>query len=65
MPRPTTLPDPWLSLARKLGGVGALARELGGVTPGTIYRWAHGLMRMNGAARLLFVALCERHKVEP
>jgi DNA-binding transcriptional regulator YiaG len=64
MPRPTTLPEPWISLARKLGGVQGLADALG-VAPNTIYRWAHGQRKLSGPARLLFFALCRAHKVEP
>jgi len=62
MPRPTTLPAPWLSLARKLGGVGALAVAMG-VTPRTINRWAKCEMWMSGSARVLFLALCREHKI--
>ena len=62
MPRPTTLPAPWLSLARKLGGVQCLADAMG-VTPRTINRWAKGEMWMSGSARVLFLALCREHKI--
>lgn len=33
MPRPIALSSPWKDLAEKLGGVGELARSLGGVDP--------------------------------
>lgn len=39
--RPITLPGPIGALAKKVGGVGALAEELG-VTPRTVRRWASG-----------------------
>ena len=56
MARPTTLPEPWRSMAAKLGGVQALADALG-VTPLTIRRYASGEIKMGGAARKLFDAL--------
>jgi len=58
MSRPTTLPEPWRSLAEKLGGVQALADRLG-ITTRTINRWANGQMGMSGTARKLFEALCQ------
>ena len=42
MPRPTALPEPWRSLAAKLGGVEALAKILE-VDTRTIRRWAEEL----------------------
>ena len=56
MGRPTTLPEPWRSLALRLGGVQALA-DYFGVTPRTIGRWAAGDMRMSGPARKMFEAV--------
>lgn len=41
MPRPSTLPEPWRSMADKLGGVQALADALHS-DPRTINRWATG-----------------------
>lgn len=41
MPRPTSLPEPWRSLADKLGGVQALADVLL-CDPRSIHRWACG-----------------------
>jgi hypothetical protein len=54
--RPITLPEPWASLARELGGVSFLALCLG-VGVRTVHRWAHGgrtttLQREAAAARL-------------
>lgn len=40
MTRPTTLPEPWRSLAERCGGVVALAARLG-VDRRTIGKWAH------------------------
>lgn len=51
MGRPTTLPSPWLELADAAGGVGKLAAMLG-VSPMTIWRWAHGKASMSGPAKL-------------
>jgi DNA-binding transcriptional regulator YdaS (Cro superfamily) len=54
--RPSTLPEPWRSLALGAGGVGALADRFG-VSPQTVYRWAHGLMAMRGPAKKILDAL--------
>ena len=56
MPRPTTLPEPFLSLAQKLGGVQALADALG-VTRRTLNRYGTGEIKMGGSARILFLRL--------
>lgn len=50
--RPTTLPEPWRSLAAKLGGVAELAKALGTV-PRTINDWAAGVRVPRGPAWLL------------
>lgn len=63
MPRPTTLPEPWRSLAAKLGGVQALADALG-VVPLTVRRWGSGEMKMSGPARKLYEALLREHKID-
>ena len=52
MPRPTTLPEPWRSLAAKLGGVQALADRLHASTR-SIHQWAHGERRPNRQAQAL------------
>ena len=39
--RPSTLPEPWHTLAEKCGGVGELAERLG-VAVRSINYWAHG-----------------------
>lgn len=41
MSRVISLPEPWATLARALGGVGALAEALD-VEPRTVHRWATG-----------------------
>lgn len=64
MPRPTTLPAPWDALAERLGGVGKLAEALG-ATPRSINRWARSEMAMNGAAKKLFLTLCQKYKLTP
>ena len=64
MPRPTTLPEPWLSLAKKLGGVGALAVALG-TTPRTINQWAHGTRTPRGTARVAILAIFVNNKLAP
>ena len=60
MPRPITLASPWKDLAEKLGGVGELAKSLGGVDPTTLRRWAQGRMP-NRSARVLIVGLFKKH----
>ena len=42
MPRPTELPEPWRSMAEKLGGVQAIADVLE-VDVRTVRRWAEEL----------------------
>lgn len=59
MSRPTTLPEPWRSLADKLGGVQALADALHS-DPRTVGRWAAGERTPRGPARALVDALCKR-----
>ena len=39
--RPSTLPEPWHTLAEKAGGVGELAERLG-VSVRALRDWAHG-----------------------
>ena len=56
MPRPTTLPEPWRSLAEMAGGVGALAEKFG-VTPGAISHWAWGRRPLSGPAKIIFEQL--------
>ena len=63
MPRSTTLPEPWRSLAERLGGVGALA-EAFGVERLTVRRWAKGERKLEGPAKKLFEALLREHKIE-
>lgn len=56
MPRPTTLPEPWRSLAVKLGSVQALADSLH-ASPRSVHQWAHGTRKPNGQAQALIDAL--------
>lgn len=53
MPRPSTLPEPWRSLALKLGSVQALADALG-VHRSAINRYALGQMKMKKSVQILF-----------
>ena len=62
MPRPIALPEPWKTLAEKLGGVGALAESLGGVDPTTLRRWARGRLP-NCSARALILAVFKKHGI--
>lgn len=64
MPRPTTLPEPWRTLADKLGGVSALADALG-TGPRTVNNWATGGRSPRGTARIAITALFRRHRIEP
>ena len=63
MPRPTTLPEPWRTLAACLGSVQALADALG-TTPRTINGWASGNRRPTGTARLTIRMLFYSHRIE-
>ena len=56
MPRPTTLPEPWRTLAVRLGGVQALADALHS-SPRTIRQWAHAQRRPQGPAQAAIAAL--------
>jgi len=56
MTRKITLPEPWKSLAVKMGGVGKLADYLG-VAPNTLYRWAHGKHKVPGPAKVLLAQM--------
>ena len=63
MPRPTTLPEPWRSLAAKLGGVGALADALG-ADRRTVTRWASGDRQPSHTAQIAIDALFRREGIE-
>lgn len=60
MPRPSTLPEPWRTLAVRLGGVQALADALHS-SPRTVHQWAHGQRRPQGPARAAIQALFAAH----
>lgn len=53
MARPSTLPEPWRSMALKLGSVQALADKLG-VHRSAINRYALGQMEMKKSVQILF-----------
>ena len=60
MTRPTTLPEPWRTLAARLGGVQALADALHSSTR-AVRQWAHGQRRPQGPARAAIEALFAAH----
>jgi transcriptional regulator with XRE-family HTH domain len=62
--RPTTLPEPWRSLAAKLGGVQALAEALG-TSRRTLDHWARGDRTPGGTAQVAISALFRAHHLEP
>lgn len=64
MPRPTTLPEPWRSLAAELGGVKALAEVLL-CDPRTVARWAHGERTPDRRAREWILAAFHQAKIQP
>lgn len=64
MSRPCNLPEPWASLAEKLGGVQSLADELHSATR-TVRQWAHHERTPRGPARALVLELFGRHGVHP
>lgn len=63
MPRPSTLPAPWSTLADICGGVGRLSLALG-CTPRTLLRWSHGQHTPEGPARVLIRQTFESHGLE-
>jgi DNA-binding transcriptional regulator YdaS (Cro superfamily) len=52
MPRPTTLPEPWRSLALRLGGVQALADALH-ASARSVHHWAHGTRKPSRQAQAM------------
>ena len=64
MAPPILLPEPWSTLARKLGSTVALALELrcSGVT---LRRWAHGTQPPGPQALAWIAATFRKHKVPP
>lgn len=64
MPRPTTLPDPWRSLAAKLGGVQALADALGAGLR-TVNDWAAGRRSPRGPSLALIQRVFRDHRLKP
>jgi uncharacterized membrane-anchored protein len=64
MPRPTTLPEPWRSLAERLGGVQALADALHSA-PRTIRQWAHHERTPGRLASAAILALFLAHSIPP
>ena len=64
MPRPTTLTEPWRSLAERLGGVQALADALHSA-PRSVRQWAAGERRPRGPVLALLAQLLERYGLTP
>ena len=64
MGRPTTIPEPWRSLAARLGGLQALASALHS-DPRTVTRWAAGDREPRGPALALIRALFRQHQIPP
>lgn len=64
MPRPTTLPEPWRTLAVRLGGVYALALALYS-DERTVRRWARRERLPRGPAVARIAELFRRYHMEP
>jgi hypothetical protein len=62
MPRPSTLPEPWLSLAASYGGVEKLA-EACGVRRQAIYRWAKWGRKPGAITRTAINGMARRRKI--
>jgi len=62
--RPATIAEPWLSLAQKLGGVGAMAAEFKSARR-TINQWAQCQRTPNRLTQAFIVALFIKHGIEP
>lgn len=63
MGHPITLPGPIGELAKKIGGVGILANEVG-VSTRTLFRWAKVGITSKMGMKLL-VQLCNCHQIDP
>ena len=64
MARPSTLPEPWRTLAARLGGVQALADALHSSTR-AVRQWAHIQRIPQGPARAAIAALFAAHGMQP
>lgn len=64
MPRPSTLPEPWLSLANQLVGVRGLSEALF-CDPRTVNRWAHKQTTPDVRTQAFIGKLFENHGIEP
>jgi len=56
MPRPTTLPEPWQTLAARVGGVQALADRFC-VVPSSVYYWSRQQRGMSRMAKMVLQQL--------
>jgi len=61
--RPSTLPEPWRTLAARVGGVGNLA-ECFGVDPRVVRYWAHDEKGMHGPSKKIFESLLREHGID-
>jgi hypothetical protein len=64
MPKPTTLPEPWRELAKRLGGVAIMAEAMGTV-PRTVNHWANGTRKPGGSAQKLIRTVFEAEGFTP
>jgi uncharacterized membrane-anchored protein len=64
MGRPSTIAEPWKTLADKLGGVGHLALELQSARR-TVNQWANGDRVPSRLTQAVIVAAFIKHGVEP
>ena len=60
----TTLPEPWLTLKAKYGGVRKLCKYLG-VPPNSFYQWVHGKRTPGASAQRLMNLFLEAHDYPP
>ena len=58
---PTTLPEAWQPLITAAGSIKELTLALGFKAPSSLWRLAHGKMRVSGATRMILAAFCEKH----
>jgi len=61
--RPSTLPEPWRTLAARAGGVEKLARRFD-VDPRVVRYWAHGQSNMAGPSKTLLKMLIVEYGLE-
>ena len=61
--RPITLPGPIGDLARLMPSLGDLTKALGDVDRSTLRKWANGLRKVPGPARVVLEGLFQKYRI--